>query len=74
MVLGQSAGTAACITIDEKTTVQGMPYSILQARLLADHQNLAWDGKEKRSRNKGGEDGADKSGQPGQAAEQPDAQ
>jgi hypothetical protein len=44
MVLGQSAGTAACLAIDAKTPVQGVPYALLRARLLADHQNLVWRG------------------------------
>jgi len=63
MVLGQSAGTAACIAIDQKTTVQGVPYNLLQARLLADHQNLAWNGKVKSSRKSKSGGGPDTSGE-----------
>ena len=74
MVLGQSAGTAACIAIDGKTSVQGVPYPLLQARLLADHQNLAWDGKEKASAKKRSGNETGKSGQPSPTGEQSDAQ
>jgi hypothetical protein len=40
MVLGQSAGTAACLAIDANTTVQEVPYPMLRARLLKDGQRL----------------------------------
>ncbi len=40
MVLGQSAATAASHAIEEKTTVQGIDYAKLKARLLADRQVL----------------------------------
>jgi hypothetical protein len=40
MVLGQSAATAASHAIEEKTTVQGIDYARLKARLLADRQVL----------------------------------
>jgi hypothetical protein len=40
MVLGQSAGTAACLAIDANTTVQELPYQILRERLLKDGQRL----------------------------------
>jgi len=66
MVLGQSAGAAAAIAIEGKTTVQAVPYPALKTRLLADHQNLAWDGKEKKKRKEKG------AAEP--AAEQPDGQ
>jgi hypothetical protein len=40
MVLSQSAATAACFAIDEKTSVQAVPYEKLRTRLLADGQKL----------------------------------
>lgn len=40
MVLGQSAGTAAALAIDQNTTLQKLPYSELANRLLADGQIL----------------------------------
>jgi hypothetical protein len=40
MVLGQSAGTAAALSIDNKTSVQDLPYDILKKRLEQDHQIL----------------------------------
>jgi hypothetical protein len=40
MVLGQSAGTAACMAIDSDSSVQEVPYPELQKRLLADGQAL----------------------------------
>lgn len=40
MVLGQSAGTAACLAIDADCSVQAVPYEILRARLLRDGQKL----------------------------------
>ncbi|MEY3394530.1 MAG: hypothetical protein RL346_766 [Verrucomicrobiota bacterium] len=40
MVLGQSAGTAACMAIDGKIPVQTVPYDQLRARLIADGQKL----------------------------------
>ena len=42
MILGQSAATAACLAIDEKTSVQKVNYAKLRARLLADKQILEW--------------------------------
>ncbi len=42
MVLGQSAGTAACLAIDGGTSVQAIPMDKLQARLQADGQALEW--------------------------------
>jgi hypothetical protein len=44
MILGQSAATAASLAIDAKTSVQKVDYAQLQARLLQDHQVLAWTG------------------------------
>ena len=41
MILGQSAATAACIAIDDKSTVQAVSYKQLRARLLGDDQRLA---------------------------------
>ena len=43
MILGQSAGTAACMAIDGNIPVQQVPYEKLKARLLADKQKLVWD-------------------------------
>jgi hypothetical protein len=40
MILGQSAATAAAIAIDQDITVQAVPYSDLQPRLLSDRQIL----------------------------------
>ncbi len=42
MVLGQSASTAACLAIDEGTTVQKLSYTKLRERLLRDKQILEW--------------------------------
>lgn len=40
MVLGQSAGTAAALAVERKTTLQDLPYSVLQERLEKDNQIL----------------------------------
>jgi hypothetical protein len=40
MLLGQSAGTAAVLAIDEKVNVQEVDYPRLRERLLADGQRL----------------------------------
>lgn len=40
MVLGQSAGTAASMAIDDNVPVQKLPYEKLRARLIADGQKL----------------------------------
>jgi hypothetical protein len=40
MALGQSAGTAACMAINGGTTVQGVPYKDLRARLVKDDLRL----------------------------------
>ena len=45
MILGQSAGTAAAMAIDAKTSVQKVDYGKLQERLIADKQVLVWTGK-----------------------------
>lgn len=46
MVLGQSAATAACLSIDEGIAVQDLDYTTLQKQLLADKQRLSWTGNE----------------------------
>jgi hypothetical protein len=43
MILGQSAGAAACLAIDEGCAVQRVPYEKLKARLLKDGQRLSMD-------------------------------
>ena len=40
MILGQSAATAACIAIDDNTSIQAVPYDRLLARLVQDGQKL----------------------------------
>ena len=40
MILGQSAGTAAVMAIDDNMSVQNVDYTKLKARLLVDKQNL----------------------------------
>jgi hypothetical protein len=40
MILGQSAGTAAVLAIDEDTTVQDINYEKLKTRLIKDQQRL----------------------------------
>ncbi len=42
MILGQSAATAACISLDERVAVQDLSFDLLEPRLLADGQILAW--------------------------------
>ncbi|MBM4002031.1 MAG: FAD-dependent oxidoreductase [Planctomycetes bacterium] len=42
MVLGQSAGTIACQTLDDGASVQRVDYARLEARLRGDGQILAW--------------------------------
>lgn len=44
MVLGQSAAAAACLAIDQGTSVQEIDYQRLRERLLADRQILEWTG------------------------------
>jgi hypothetical protein len=44
MVLGQSAASAACQSLDEKVPVQRIDYAKLRKRLVADGQVLAWTG------------------------------
>jgi hypothetical protein len=43
MILGQSAATAAALSIDEGVAVQDLAYDVLRARLLEDGQILAYD-------------------------------
>lgn len=40
MILGQSAGTAACIAIDDDVSVQDVDYIKLRKQLIADKQRL----------------------------------
>jgi hypothetical protein len=42
MVLGQSAATAACLSIDRDQPVQDLDYQSLRQQLLADRQILDW--------------------------------
>ena len=42
MILGQSAATAACLSIDDGVAVQDVEYERLRERLLADEQVLSW--------------------------------
>ncbi len=42
MILGQSAGTAAGLAIDDDMAVQDVPYAKLRKRLVADGQVLEW--------------------------------
>ena len=44
MILGQSAGAAAALAIDEGTAVQDLDYGKLKARLEKDGQRLVWRG------------------------------
>lgn len=45
MILGQSAATAACLALENETSVQAVPYSLIRARLIADKQVLEWTAK-----------------------------
>jgi hypothetical protein len=40
MVLGQSAATAAALAIDNNTTVQDLPYQLLNQKLTKDGQRM----------------------------------
>jgi hypothetical protein len=42
MILGQAAGTAAVLAIDDRTAVQAVSYSQLRDHLLRDGQRVAW--------------------------------
>ncbi|MGK0184388.1 MAG: hypothetical protein ACI9R3_000154 [Verrucomicrobiales bacterium] len=48
MILGQSAATAACLSIDRNTSVQKLDYKVLRDRLLADGQVLKYDAPQKK--------------------------
>ncbi|MDB4271654.1 FAD-dependent oxidoreductase [Akkermansiaceae bacterium] len=48
MILGQSAGTAAALSIDDKVAVQDLDYEKLRTRLLADKQRLTVKPKKKK--------------------------
>lgn len=43
MILGQSAATAACMSLDQSVALQDLPYEALQQRLVADGQVLELD-------------------------------
>lgn len=43
MVLGQSAATAACLSIDQEVAVQDLPYELLRTELVRDNQVLRWE-------------------------------
>lgn len=43
MILSQSAATAACLAIDARVAVQGVPYARLRERLTKDGQIVEWD-------------------------------
>ena len=45
MILGQSAATAACLSIDEDCAVQDLSYAKLKERLVADRQILEYGAK-----------------------------
>ena len=49
MILGQSAATAACLSIDAGITVQALDYAKLRERLIADGQVLEYDAPPKQS-------------------------
>ncbi|MEL7336818.1 MAG: FAD-dependent oxidoreductase, partial [Planctomycetota bacterium] len=59
MLLGQSAATASCMSIDASQAVQDVNYSVLKERLLADKQILTYDPTKK----SGGIDAAELPGQ-----------
>ena len=42
MIMGQSAATAACLSIDDGVVVQDLSYVRLRTRLLEDRQVLGW--------------------------------
>ncbi|QDT07527.1 Xanthan lyase precursor [Rubripirellula lacrimiformis] len=43
MILGQSAATAACLSIDQDIAVQDLDYAALRDQLISDGQVLQWD-------------------------------
>ena len=42
MILGQSAATAACLALEQGTSVQALDYTPLKEKLTKDQQVLAW--------------------------------
>ena len=42
MVLGQSAASAACLSIEKDIKLHDLDYDVLEAKLLADKQHLVW--------------------------------
>ena len=48
MVLGQSAATAACLSLDNDVDLHELDYTDLKNRLLSDKQRLAWKDEEER--------------------------
>jgi len=50
MILGQSAATAACLSVDDGTPVQRVSYDKLSARLQADKQVLSYVPAQKREK------------------------
>ena len=42
MILGQSAATAACLSLERNVPLQKLEYQKLRERLLADRQTLEW--------------------------------
>ena len=44
MVLGQTAATAACLSLDHKVSVQELDYSLLEPELIKGKQVLSWSG------------------------------
>ena len=53
MILGQSAGAAASLAIDQRVPVQQVEYEKLKDRLVADKQILQWTGPSPASRASG---------------------
>jgi hypothetical protein len=45
MVLGQSAATAACLSLDKEIAVQDLEYKALQEQLVNGKQVLRWEGE-----------------------------
>jgi hypothetical protein len=45
MIMGQACGTAAALAVDERSSVQAVPYAKLRARLEADKQLVEWTGR-----------------------------
>ena len=45
MILGQSAATAGCMSLDRKIAVQDLPFDTLKERLIEDGQVLSWERK-----------------------------